>query len=117
MAAGASYPLIGFAILLINAAYGGGFSLCPSILADYYDKSQISRIHGAVLSAWGIAGLIGNNVSMFVNELTGGFYWLIWVLVAMHCINAINVYFARKRFVVHIANDQASGPIANEPEP
>ena len=37
--AGWQYSLIGIAVLLINANYGGGFSCCPSILADYYDSS------------------------------------------------------------------------------
>lgn len=98
LAAGCSYPLIGAAILLINATYGGGFSTCPAVLSDYYDNTMLSRTHGAVLSAWAIAGLVGNNVSMAMFKLTGGFYWLIWLLVAVYICNIVNVYFARKRF-------------------
>ena len=96
--AGWQYALVGIAVLLINANYGGGFSCCPSILADYYDSSQLSRTHGAVLSAWGIAGLVGNNVSMVVFNITGGFYWLLWLLAVVYCINTLNVWYARKKF-------------------
>lgn len=96
--AGWQYSLVGIAVLLINANYGGGFSACPSILADYYDSSQLSRTHGAVLSAWGIAGLVGNNVSIAVFNATGGFYWLLWLLAAVYIINTMNVFFARKKF-------------------
>lgn len=99
--AGMWYGLIGAAVLIINAAYGGGFSCCPSILSDYYDNTMLSRVHGAVLSAWGIAGLIGNNVSQFVYKSTGHFYLVIWVIVAVHAINAINMVFARKKFLSH----------------
>lgn len=107
--AGCSYPLIGVATLLINACYGGGFSTCPPILADYYDSSQLSRTHGAVLSAWAFAGLVGNNVSMAVFNHTSGFYWLIWLLVAVYSVNLINIYFARKMFVEHTQNNPKLG--------
>lgn len=92
------YVVIGLAILLINATYGGGFSTCPSVLSDYYDNSQLSRTHGAVLSAWGIAGLVGNNMSMMIFNLTSSFYWLIWLLVGIYSLNLINVFFATKKF-------------------
>lgn len=96
--AGWQYALVGIAVLLINSNYGGGFSCCPSILADYYDSSQLSRTHGAVLSAWGIAGLVGNNVSMAIFNATNGFYWLMWLLAAVYFINTLNVLSARKKF-------------------
>lgn len=102
VAAGFYYAAIGIAILLINATYGGGFSTCPSVLSDYYDNSQLSRTHGAVLSAWGIAGLVGNNMSMLMFNLTGGFYWLIWLLAGIYSLNLVNVFFARKKFKTSI---------------
>ena len=104
--AGFQYSFIGIAILFQNANYGGGFSCCPSILADYYDNSQLSRTHGAVLSAWGIAGLVGNNVSMMMFNLSGGFYWLIWLLAIVYMLNAVNVYFARKIFKQNLIAQQ-----------
>ena len=97
--AGCSYPLIGTGILLINACYGGGFSSLPPILADCYDTNRLSRIHGAVLSAWAFAGLVGNNVSIAIFNATNGFYWVIWLLVGVYSLNALNVYFARKKFI------------------
>ena len=96
--AGCSYPLIGIAILLINSTYGGGFSTCPAVLLDYYDSSRLSRIHGAVLSAWAFAGLIGNNVSMAVFNSTKSYYLVIWLLIGAYCLNILNVFYARKMF-------------------
>lgn len=101
--AGLNYQTIGIAVLLINATYGGGFSTLPAVLSDYYDNSQLSRTHGAVLSAWAMAGLVGNNISMLVFNASGGFYWLIWLLVGIYAINLVNVYFAKKMFVEHIS--------------
>lgn len=40
----------------------------PTLLSDHYGMSSISAIHGITLSAWGIAGLTGNQVEKS-NEL------------------------------------------------
>ena len=66
-------PMIGFALLVINACYGAGFSVIPAILADNYGMTNISKIHGAVLSAWGVAGLFGNQAAMLVSKAFGGY--------------------------------------------
>ena len=57
-------------IFMVNAGYGGGFSNVPNLLSDHYGMSNISAIHGLTLSAWGIAGLTGNQMaSLIVNKL------------------------------------------------
>ncbi len=56
-------------IMMVNAGYGGGFSNLPTLLSDHYGMSNISAIHGITLSAWGFAGLTGNNLaSLIVNK-------------------------------------------------
>lgn len=53
-------------IMIINAGYGGGFSNVPTLLSDHYGMSNISAIHGITLSAWGFAGLTGNQLSTWI---------------------------------------------------
>ena len=53
-------------IMIINAGYGGGFSNVPTLLSDHYGMSNISAIHGITLSAWGFAGLTGNQLAMWI---------------------------------------------------
>lgn len=98
--AGMSYPFVGVAVVLINAAYGGGFSTCPAMISDCYSQSVISRAHGLVLSAWAFAGLAGSAISAAVVYFTGGFYWLVWVLVCIYTLNFINVIFAQKTYSI-----------------
>ena len=50
-------------LIMVNAGYGGGFSNVPNLLSDHYGMSNISAIHGLTLSAWGIAGLTGNQMA------------------------------------------------------
>ena len=88
-------PLIGLALLVINACYGAGFSVIPGILADHYGMTNISKIHGAVLSAWGFAGLAGNQAAMFVKGHFGGDTAVVAMLVAAYLLNLVNVLTLR----------------------
>lgn len=90
--------LIGIALLVINACYGAGFSVIPAILADHYGMTNISKIHGAVLSAWGIAGLVGNQAAMFVSKAFGGYgegghgyVAVITLLIIFYSANFLNI--------------------------
>lgn len=82
------YILIG-SILIINATYGGGFSTLPTILSEHYDLNRLSRIHGATLSAWGIAGLIGNNITTTLYSITNSFSLLPYILLIIYILNII----------------------------
>lgn len=82
-------PSTGAVILAINMLYGAGFSVIPAILSDHYGMSNISKIHGAVLSAWGIAGLVGNQAALLAQShwgLTGVFT----MLIIAHALNIVN---------------------------
>jgi len=53
-------------IFFVNAGYGGGFSNVPTLLSDHYGMGNISAIHGLTLSAWGFAGLTGNQMAAWI---------------------------------------------------
>ena len=95
--------LIGLALLVINACYGAGFSVIPAILADHYGMTNISKIHGAVLSAWGCAGIIGNQVAIIVSNAFGGYgegghgyVAVVTLLVIVYSLNFVNVLLLKK---------------------
>ena len=93
----ALFPLwIGLTLLVINACYGAGFSTIPAVLADHFGMNDISKIHGAVLSAWGFAGLVGNQVSLRVFN-KWGLVGVIALLAAGYALNIVNVLTLRKR--------------------
>ena len=89
--------MIGLALLVINACYGAGFSVIPAILADNYGMTNISKIHGAVLSAWGFAGLAGNQAAILVSDRLGfGYLGVVTMLVALYSLNLANVVSLRR---------------------
>lgn len=86
------YPfMIGLALLVINACYGAGFSVIPAVLSDHYGMDNLSKIHGAVLSAWGVAGIVGNQSALLVQKFLGGYYAVVGMLLVIYCVNAWNV--------------------------
>ncbi len=66
-------------LLIINAGYGGGFSILPALLSSRFGMKNISKIHGLALSAWAIAGLTGNNLSELILKLSNNNYYIILI--------------------------------------
>lgn len=81
---------IGVTLLIINACYGAGFSIIPAVLSDHYGMKNISKIHGAVLSAWGVAGLVGNQVAILVGDRFGGYEAVLVMLGMVYMLNTWN---------------------------
>ena len=53
-------------IFIIQFFFGVGFGCLPNILLQNYGLHQLSTVHGFALSAWAIAGLVGNQVSSYI---------------------------------------------------
>ncbi len=62
-----------FLIILFTVItmYGGGFAMLPAFLGDLFGTKQLGAIHGMVLAAWGLAGVIGPTIYDMVKEQTG----------------------------------------------
>jgi MFS family permease len=48
--------------------YGGGFATIPAYLADVFGPLQVSAIHGRLLTAWSVAGVLGPVMVSRVRE-------------------------------------------------
>lgn len=46
-------------ICLILSMYGGGFSTVPAYLADIFGTQMVGAIHGRLITAWSVAGVVG----------------------------------------------------------
>ncbi|RDS80749.1 MFS transporter [Dyella monticola] len=44
---------------VIISMYGGGFSTVPAYLADIFGTQMVGAIHGRLLTAWSVAGVVG----------------------------------------------------------
>jgi len=46
-------------VCVILTMYGGGFATIPAYLADIFGTQMVGAIHGRLLTAWSVAGIIG----------------------------------------------------------
>jgi OFA family oxalate/formate antiporter-like MFS transporter len=53
-------------IFIVQFFFGCGFSCLPNILLQNYGMRQLATVQGLMLSAWGIAGLFGNQLAAFI---------------------------------------------------
>ena len=47
------------ATMIIFTMYGGGFATIPAYLADIFGTRYVGAIHGRLLTAWSVAGVLG----------------------------------------------------------
>jgi MFS family permease len=60
---------IAYAIVLL--CFGGGFGTMPSFNADYFGTKYMGANYGALLTAWGAAGIAGPLFAAHVKDTTG----------------------------------------------
>lgn len=52
------------------ACYGGGFATMPAFATDSFGASNIGRVYGVMLTAWGVAGVVGPMVFATLSRQT-----------------------------------------------
>ena len=57
------------AVCIILTMYGGGFATVPAYLADVFGTQMVGAIHGRLLTAWSVAGIIGPVLIANIREL------------------------------------------------
>ena len=53
---------------VILTMYGGGFSTIPAYLADMFGTQMVGAIHGRLLTAWSVAGILGPVLVNYIND-------------------------------------------------
>jgi MFS family permease len=63
-----SMPLFVTAFAIIISMYGGGFATIPAYLRDIFGAMHVGAIHGRVLTAWAVAGVLGPVLVNYIRE-------------------------------------------------
>ncbi|WP_298551098.1 OFA family MFS transporter [uncultured Algibacter sp.] len=92
---------LAFLIVLFTVItmYGGGFATLPAFLGDLFGTKQLGAIHGMVLAAWGLAGVVGPTIYDMVKNATGSLDTTLKVFAGLFVI-ALLVSLLMKRTVV-----------------
>jgi MFS family permease len=59
LAAQGNLGLFEASLFLVMTMYGGGFATIPAFLADLFGANNVGAIHGALLTAWSAAAVVG----------------------------------------------------------
>ncbi len=53
---------------IILTMYGGGFATIPAYLDDMFGTQMVGAIHGRLLTAWSVAGILGPVLVNYIND-------------------------------------------------
>jgi OFA family oxalate/formate antiporter-like MFS transporter len=61
----------------------------PAFAADYFGSKDIGSIYGLMLTAWGVAGVVGPSAMAHVREATSQYQGALRVLALITLVSAI----------------------------
>ncbi len=63
-----SVPLFVAVCVILLSMYGGGFATIPAYLRDVFGTMHVGAIHGRLLTAWSVAGVLGPVLVNYIRE-------------------------------------------------
>jgi OFA family oxalate/formate antiporter-like MFS transporter len=78
--------VLSFVVLL---CYGGGFGTMPAFAADYFGSKNVGSIYGLMLTAWGVAGVVGPTFIAHVRHATGEYQGALRIMALVTLLSAI----------------------------
>jgi len=100
-------------LLLVITCYGGGFATLPAFLGDMFGTKQLGAVHGYVLTAWAMAGIVGPTIMTRVLDITGSYIGTIYIYSGMFAFAflvscAMYLELKKKRSAMELAEQQAN---------
>jgi OFA family oxalate/formate antiporter-like MFS transporter len=91
-----SIALVASAFAIVLLCYGGGFGVMPSFNADFFGTKFLGQNYGMILTAWGVAGVVGPFIAAYVKDRTGSFTGALIPVAIMLLVAAVIPFFVKK---------------------
>jgi OFA family oxalate/formate antiporter-like MFS transporter len=75
----ASPVLFMIVTFVILTCYGGGFASIPAYISDLFGLKEMPTIHGFILTAWSLAGIVGPMLNSYVYEQTKSYQQSLYI--------------------------------------
>jgi len=76
----ASNPILFMAVtFVVLTCYGGGFASIPAYISDLFGLKEMPTIHGFILTAWSLAGIVGPMLNAYVYEQTQSYQQSLYI--------------------------------------
>jgi len=64
---------------IILTCYGGGFASIPAYISDLFGLKELPTIHGFILTAWSLAGIVGPMLNAYIYEQTESYQQSLYI--------------------------------------
>ena len=82
-------PAFATLAVLVLLCYGGGFGTMPAFAADYFGADHVGSIYGLMLTAWGVAGVLGPTLMATLRERSGRYDDGLRLIAGLMLVSAI----------------------------
>lgn len=96
MAHTGGFVAVGIYFAIVLLCYGGGFGVMPSFNADFFGTRYMGQNYGVILTAWGVAGIVGPLVAARFKDLTGEYSGALIPVAIMLLIASVIPFFVKK---------------------
>jgi OFA family oxalate/formate antiporter-like MFS transporter len=90
-----AYALFAVLAFVVISCYGGGFGTMPAFAADYFGSKNVGQVYGAMLTAWGIAGVVGPLLISAIKDSTGEYTNAFYIIAGIMLLSAIVPFLVR----------------------
>jgi OFA family oxalate/formate antiporter-like MFS transporter len=90
-----TYALFTALAVVVISCYGGGFGTMPAFAADYFGSKNVGMVYGAMLTAWGIAGVVGPQLISYIRDSTGEYTSAFYIIAGIMLVSAIIPFIVR----------------------
>jgi OFA family oxalate/formate antiporter-like MFS transporter len=90
-----TYALFAVLAFVVISCYGGGFGTMPAFAADYFGSKHVGMVYGAMLTAWGIAGVVGPQLISYIKDSTGEYTNAFYIIAGIMLLSAIIPFIVR----------------------
>jgi len=74
---------------IILTCYGGGFSTMPTFASKYFGSQNVGTIYGAMLTAWGLATLLGPLILAISTDITGTYDLALYISAGIMLVSSV----------------------------
>ena len=89
------------ALCLLMSCYGAGFSVIPAYLGDVFGTKELGAIHGYILTAWAMAGMVGPVLLSYTHQMLHSYATTIITFIIVDMV-ALFVSFWVQRDILKI---------------
>jgi OFA family oxalate/formate antiporter-like MFS transporter len=90
-----AYAMFAVLAFVVISCYGGGFGTMPAFAADYFGSKNVGQVYGAMLTAWGLAGVVGPLLISAIKDSTGEYTNAFYIIAGIMLLSAIVPFIVR----------------------